>query len=65
MVNDRRYTGYVTTGFKAMDIYVDRGYRGHNYTVEAFEHVTDKVARSFKASVRKWIKQKTRIEAVI
>jgi IS5 family transposase len=53
------------TGFKARDIYVDRGHRGHNYTGEALVHIAVRGAKKLKASVRKWIKRRSAIEAVI
>ncbi len=42
------------SGFKARDIYVDRGYRGHNYTGQAMVHIAGRGARKLRVSVRKW-----------
>lgn len=53
------------SGFKANDIYVDRGYRGHNYTGEALVHIAGRGTKKLKASVRKWLKRRSAIEAVI
>ncbi len=53
------------SGFKANDIYVDRGYRGHNYTGEALVHIAGRGTKKLKASVRKWIQRRSAIEAVI
>ncbi|TWU35391.1 hypothetical protein S225a_07490 [Candidatus Brocadiaceae bacterium S225] len=53
------------SGYKANDIYVDRGYRGHNYTGEALVHIAGRGTKKLKASVRKWIKRRAAIEAVI
>jgi IS5 family transposase len=53
------------SGFKANDIYVDRGYRGHNYTGEALVHIAGRGTKKLKASVRRWIKRRSAIEAVI
>lgn len=62
------------SGFKANDIYVDRGYRGHNYTGEELVHIAGRGTKKLparlrrsggKASVRRWIKRRSAIEAVI
>jgi len=53
------------TGLKAKEIYVDRGYRGHNYEGEAVVHVAGRGTRKLRASIRKWIKRRSAIEAVI
>ncbi|MFQ5687613.1 MAG: transposase [Candidatus Scalindua sp.] len=53
------------TGFKARDIYVDRGYRGHNCTGEALVHIAGRGTKKLKASVRRWIKRRSAMEAVI
>jgi IS5 family transposase len=52
-------------GLKAQDIYVDRGYRGHNYKGQAVVHVAGRGTRKLKASMRKWLKRRSAIEAVI
>ncbi len=53
------------TGFNAREIYVDRGYRGHNYRGEAEVRVAGRGRKRLKASVRKWLKRRSAIEAVI
>ncbi len=53
------------SGFKANDIYVDRGYRGHNYTGQAIVYIAGRGTKKLKASVRKWIRRRSAIEAVI
>ncbi len=53
------------TGLKAKDIYVDRGYRGHDYKGQAVVHVAGRGTRKLKASIRKWFKRRSAIEAVI
>ncbi len=53
------------TGLKAKEIYVDRGYRGHNYEGQAVVHVAGRGMRKLKGSIRKWLKRRSAIEAVI
>ena len=53
------------TDLKAREIYVDRGYRGHNYKGEALVHIAGRGKRKLKASMRKWLKRRSAIEAVI
>ncbi len=53
------------TGFKAKEIYVDRGYRGHNYKGEGEVRIAGRGRKKLKASVRKWLKRRSAIEAVI
>jgi len=50
---------------KAKEIYVDRGYRGHNYEGEAVVHVAGRGKRRKTHSERKWLKRRSAIEAVI
>ncbi len=38
------------TGFKAKEIYVDRGYRGHNYRGEAEVRIAGRGRKRLKAS---------------
>lgn len=52
------------TGHKAKEIYVDRGYRGHNYEGVAVVHVARR-GRKKKASQRKWLSKRSAIVAVI
>ena len=53
------------TGLKAKEIYVDRGYRGHNYKGEGEVRIAGRGRKSLKASVKKWLKRRSAIEAVI
>jgi len=53
------------TGIRTQDIYVDRGYRGHNYKGQAVVHVAGRGTRKLKVSMRKWLKRRFAIEAVI
>ena len=53
------------TGFKAKEIYADRGYRGHNYRGEAEVCIAGRGRKQLKASVRKWLRRRSAIEAVI
>ncbi len=53
------------TGFKARDIYVDRGYRDHNYTGHAMVHIAGRGAKKLRVYVRKWLRRRASIEAVI
>jgi len=52
-------------GLKTQDIYVDRGYRGHNYKGQAVVHVAERGTRKLKVSMRKWLRRRSAIEAVI
>ncbi|MBC8554057.1 MAG: IS5 family transposase, partial [Candidatus Brocadiales bacterium] len=53
------------TDSKAKEVYVDRGYRGHNYKGDALVHIAGSGTKKLKASVRKWMKRRSAIEAVI
>jgi IS5 family transposase len=53
------------TGFEAKEIYVDRGYRGHNYRGDAEVRIAGRGRKRLRASVRKWLKRRSAIEAVI
>lgn len=52
-------------GIKTRDIYVDRGYRGHDYKGSAVVHVAGRGTRKLKASMRRWMKRRSAIEPVI
>jgi len=52
-------------GVKASEIYVDRGYRGHNYDGPATVHVARGGMKKLKRSLRKWLKRRSAIEPVI
>ncbi|MBC8548133.1 MAG: hypothetical protein H8D23_00645 [Candidatus Brocadiales bacterium] len=47
------------------DYLVILGYCGHNYTGDALVHIAVRGTKKLKASVRKWIKRRSAIEAVI
>jgi len=51
--------------FKAEEIYVDRGYRGHDYKGDAVVHVGKLGWRKLPRSLRRWLKRRSVIEAVI
>lgn len=53
------------SGLKAKEIYVDRGYRGHDYRGDAEVRIAGRGRRRLKASLRKWLKRRSAIEAVI
>jgi transposase, IS5 family len=46
-------------------IFVDRGYRGHNYDGAAKVHVARSGLRKVKVSLRRWLKRRSAIEPVI
>jgi IS5 family transposase len=52
-------------GFKAEEIYVDQGYRGHNYQGEAEVHIARKKITGLKKSLIKWLKRRSAIEPLI
>lgn len=51
--------------FKAEEIYVDRGYRGHNYNGDAIVHIVRWGWRKLPGTLRRWLKRRSVIEAVI
>lgn len=51
--------------FKADEIYVDRGYRGHNYTGDAIVHIVRLGWRKLPRSLRRWLRRRSVVEAVI
>jgi IS5 family transposase len=51
--------------FKAQEIYVDLGYRGHDYEGEAQVHIAKRGKRKLKASLRKWLRRRSAIEPLI
>jgi IS5 family transposase len=51
--------------FKAEEIYVDRGYRGHNYSGDAIVHIVRWGWRKLPGTLRRWLKRRSVIEAVI
>jgi len=52
-------------GFTAKEIYVDMGYRKHDYEGEAVVHVARRGLRKVKHSLRKWLKRRSAIEPII
>ena len=51
--------------FTPKGIFVDRGYRGHNYESPAKVHVARRGLRKVKPSLRRWLKRRSAIEPVI
>jgi len=52
-------------GFKARKLFVDLGYRGHDYQGPAEVHVARRGMRKVKPSLRRWLKRRSAIEPVI
>jgi len=51
--------------FEAKELFVDRGYRGHDYEGKALVHVARQGISKIKGSLRKWLKRRSAIEPVI
>lgn len=51
--------------FTTKEIFVDRGYRGHNYEGKAKVHLARRGMRKLKPSLRRWFKRRSAIEPVI
>lgn len=51
--------------FETKEIYLDRGYRGHNYDGPAKVHLARKGIRKVKPSLRRWLKRRSAVEPVI
>jgi IS5 family transposase len=51
--------------FKAEHIYVDRGYRGHDYKGSAVVHVVKLGWRKLPRNLRRWLRRRSVVEAVI
>ena len=51
--------------FEAKELFVDRGYRGHDYEGKALVHVARQGLSKVKGSLRKWLKRRSAIEPVI
>lgn len=51
--------------FKVSEVYVDRGYKGHNYDGEGIVHIARRGLRRVKPSLRKWLKRRSAIEPLI
>ena len=52
-------------GIAAKELFVDRGYRGHDYEGKALVHVARQGLSKVKGSLRKWLKRRSAIEPVI
>jgi len=51
--------------FKADEVYVDSGYRGHDYKGKAIVHIVRTGWRKLPRSLRRWLKRRSVVEAVI
>ena len=51
--------------FRAEEIYVDRGYRGHDYKGNAVVHIVRLGWRKLPRSLRRWLRRRGVVEAVI
>jgi IS5 family transposase len=51
--------------FKAEHVYVDRGYRGHDYKGSAVVHIVKLGWRKLPWSLRRWLRRRSVVEAVI
>lgn len=51
--------------FEAKELFVDQGYRGHDYEGHAVVHVAKRGMSKVKLSLRKWLKRRSAIEPVI
>ena len=51
--------------FKAEEVYVDRGYRGHDYKGNAIVHIVRLGWRKLPRRLRRWLKRRSVVEAVI
>lgn len=47
------------------DVYVDRGYRGHNYEGTATVHIVARIKKSYSRATRKWMKRRAAVEPEI
>jgi IS5 family transposase len=53
------------SSFKAKEVFVDRGYRGHDYRGDAKVHIVGRGLRKLPRTLRKWFKRRSVIEPVI
>jgi IS5 family transposase len=53
------------SGRKVGEVFVDKGYRGHDYTGSAIVHVAKRGMKKLDATLRKWMKRRAAIEPVI
>lgn len=51
--------------FEAKELFVDLGYRGHDYEGSATVHIARRGMRKVKPSLRRWLKRRSAIEPVI
>jgi len=51
--------------FTTQSIFIDMGYRGHNYEGSAKVHIARRGLRKVKPSLRRWLKRRSAIEPVI
>lgn len=51
--------------FKVSEIYVDKGYKGHDYDGEGIVHLARRGIRKIKPSLRRWLKRRSAIEPLI
>lgn len=51
--------------FTARDVFVDRGYKGHDYDGNATVYIVGSSRKKLKTSLRKWFKRRSAIEPVI
>lgn len=52
-------------GVKPQEVYVDRGYRGHNYDGKAVVHIARGNHKRLKPSLKKWLRRRSAIEPII
>jgi hypothetical protein len=64
-LNDAKEQAERLGDFVTQSIFVDRGYRGHNYEGEAKIHLARQGIRKVKPSLRRWLKRRSAIEPVI
>jgi IS5 family transposase len=53
------------SGKKVGEVFVDKGYRGHDYTGGAIVHVAKRGMKKLSATLRKWMHRRSAIEPVI
>ncbi len=51
--------------FEVSEVYVDRGYKGHNYDGEGIIHIARRGLRKVRPSLRKWLRRRSAIEPLI
>jgi hypothetical protein len=59
------FTNLMELGRKAGEIFVDKGYRGHDYEGSATVHVAKRGMKKLSAALRKWMRRRAAIEPVI